>query len=140
MIEIDCRKCENLQGPPYSCKVYGPECGKATRACIADQFKNYKPHTAQAQEFTPGQRVYVVERDEDGNACEVSGYMFLAKSADAVILSSFINDLETLEETLEYHIEQTAEDYDTHLAVFPAADCYATHQQAEMALILETEG
>lgn len=140
MLEIDCRKCENLQGPPYSCKVYGPECGKATSACIADQFKNYKPQMAPAPEFTPGTQVYVIERDEDGNACEISGYVYLAKAADAVILSSRIYGLETLEETLQYHIEQTAEDYDTHLDVFPAADCYATHPKAEMALILETEG
>lgn len=140
MIEVDCRKCENLAGPPYSCKVYGPECGKAVRACAADHFKNYKAQDTKPQEFAPGERVYVVERDEAGNACEVSGYMYLAKAADAVILSPYINDLETLEETLEYHIEQTAEEYDTHLAVFPAADCYATHPQAEMALITETEG
>lgn len=140
MIEIDCKNCENLAGPPYSCKVYGPECGKATRACIADKFRNYKPIVTPPQEFTPGQRVYVVERDEDGTACEVSGYMFLAKAADAVILSSFINDLETVEDTLQYHIEQTAEDYDTHLAVFPASDLYATYTQACLALTKETEG
>lgn len=137
MIEIDCRKCENLVGPPYACKVYGPECGKATRACAADKFKNYI--NTQLPEFKPGQSVYVVERDEDGNACETTGYMFLAKSADAVILSSYINDLETLEETLLYHIQQTAEDYDTHLAVFPASDCYETLDQAEKALAKETE-
>lgn len=137
MIEIDCRKCKNLAGPPYACKVYGPECGAAVRACAADEFKNYK--TEQPQEFTPGQSVYVVERDECGNACETTGYMFLAKSADAVILSSYINDMETLEETLQYHIEQTAEDYDTHLAVFPASDCYQTLAQANAALAEEAQ-
>lgn len=139
MLEVDCRNCPNLVGPPYSCKVYGPECGKAVRACAADRFKNYKPQSTPVQEFTPGQGVYVVERDEYGNACEISGYMYLAKSADAVILSSYINDLKTLRDTLQYHIEQTAEDYDTHLAVFPAADCYATHPQAYLALVTEME-
>lgn len=137
MIEIDCKKCTNLVGPPYACKVYGPDCGPAVRACVADKFKNYK--STQPPEFTPGQSVYVVERDEDGNACETTGYMFLAKSAGAVILSSYINDMETLEETLQYHIEQTAEDYDTNLAVFPASDCYETLHQAETALEKETE-
>lgn len=138
-MKIDCRKCENLDTTTYACKVYGPECGKATMGCVADQFKNYKPKSTQLQEFTPGEPVYVVERDEDGNACETSGYMFLAKSADAVILSPYINDLDTLEETLEYHIEQTAEDYDTHLAVFPAADCYENLDLATKALNAEKE-
>lgn len=136
-MEIDCKKCDNLVGPPYACKVYGPECGKAVRACAADQFKNYK--NTQPPEFTPGQSVYVVERDEDGNACDTNEYMFLAKLADAVILTSTFYGLKTLEVVLQYHIEQTAEDYDTHLAVFPASDCYETLDQAETALEKETE-
>ena len=90
------------------------------------------------QKFNPGEAVWIVERDEDGNACETSGYMFLAEVADAVIVTSYINDLESLEETIAYHIEQTAEDYDTHLSVFPAADCYADREEAKAALKTET--
>ena len=138
MKNADCRKCENLVGPPYACKVYGPACEKAAMACLADRLKNYKPKTQ--VEFYPGETVFVVERDEDGIPCETSGYLFLARSADAVILSCFIYGLDTLEETLEYHIEQTAEDYDTHLAVFPAEDCYKSRKLAEQALKAEREG
>lgn len=90
------------------------------------------------QKLNPGEDVWIVERDEDGNACEMSGYMFLAEVADAVIVTSYIYDLESLEDTIAYHIEQTAEDYDTHLAVFPAADCYADREEAEAALNTET--
>lgn len=46
MIEIDCRKCGNLatdMGGTSKCKVYGPDCEKATKACAADGFKNYTP-------------------------------------------------------------------------------------------------
>ena len=89
------------------------------------------------QKFNPGESVWIVERDEDGNACERSGYMFLAEVADAVIVTSYINDLESLEDTIAYHIEQTAEDYDTHLSVFPVDDCYADREEAEAALKTE---
>lgn len=89
--------------------------------------------------FVPGQPVWIVERDEDGYACEMSGYVFLAATAlDAVIVSSYINDLEDVEDIVAYHIEQTVEDYDTHLAVFPAADCYADRDEATTALAVES--
>ena len=90
------------------------------------------------QKFNPGECVFVVERDEDGNACEMSGYMFLAEVADAAIVTSYINDLDSLEDTIAYHIEQTVEDYDTHLAVFPMTDCYFVQEEAEAALKAET--
>lgn len=131
MLEINCNKCGNLttdMGGTSKCKVYGPDCEEATKACVADQFKNYH------RGLTPGEEVWVVERDEGGNACEYSGYVFLAEAAGAVILTAYINDLEDLEELLEYHIEQTAEDYDTHLAVFPTSDCYTSREEARAAL------
>lgn len=46
MLEINCNKCANLSadlGGTSKCKVYGPDCEKATRACVADGFKNYTP-------------------------------------------------------------------------------------------------
>lgn len=89
------------------------------------------------QEFAPGEEVWVVERDEDGNACEVSGYVFLAEVAHAVILTPYIDDLEDLDDLLDYHIVETADNYDTDLAVFPAADCYADKDAAHAALRAE---
>lgn len=84
--------------------------------------------------FIPGMPVYVVERDENGNACDISGYMFLARSSDYAILTAWINDLETAEETLEYHAQETAANYDTDLAVFPLCDCYTENEEAQLAL------
>ena len=81
--------------------------------------------------FTPGQTVYVIERDECGNPADISGFMFLAASGHAAIVTPFINDLEELEETLEYLVVETAENYDCDLSVFPLEDCYATEEDAE---------
>ena len=89
------------------------------------------------EKLNAGAEDWVVERDEDGNACEVSGYMFLAEVAGFVIASSFINDLERLESTLAYHAQETAENYDTDLAVFPAVDCWPTQEAAHAALAEE---
>lgn len=83
----------------------------------------------------PGDEVWAVERDEDGNACEVSGYMYLASCGGFVILSIYINDIESLEETMEEHSQRTAEDYNTDaIAVFPVEDCFTTLEGAETAL------
>lgn len=141
MLKIDCNKCANLgmdMDGFHVCKVYGPDCEKATKACRADLFMNYNPKKEQPAKFTPGEEVWIVERDEDGNACEVSGYVFLAEVAGAVILTPYINDLEDLEDLLDYHIEETATNYDTDLAVFPTADCYTDQEAAEAALKAET--
>lgn len=81
-----------------------------------------------------GDEVWIVERDEDGVACEVSGYMLLAKSGDYAIVSGYINGMEHLNGIIAYHIRETVENYDTDLAVFPAEDCYATREAAHAAL------
>ena len=132
-MEINCNKCANLTDKATGCKLYGPEPTEAVKACLADQFKNYN------RGLTPGEEVWVVERDECGNACEFTGYVLLAEVAGAVILTPYINDIEDLDGLLEYHIEQTAENYDTDLAVFPASDCYGTKEEAKNALEAEKE-
>lgn len=42
MLEINCRKCENLINCVDGCRVYGSDAQKATKACAADRFMNYK--------------------------------------------------------------------------------------------------
>jgi hypothetical protein len=59
--------------------------------------------------------------------------------AGAVILTPYINDLENLEELMDYHIEETRTDYDTDLAVFPATDCYGRRDEAESVLPNESD-
>ncbi len=81
-----------------------------------------------------GDEVFILERDEEGVACDVSGYMFLAEVGGRVIVTAYINNMDDLDGILEYHVEETAENYDTDLAVFPAEDCYATREAAHAAL------
>lgn len=79
----------------------------------------------------PGDDLWVVERDEEGIAVEVTGYMFIAMSDRYVIATPFINGMCEISETMEYHAQKTAEEYDTDLAVFPNKDCFATKEEAE---------
>jgi len=91
------------------------------------------------QKFKPGEPLWVVERDEDGNACDVSGFLYMAEVAGAVIVTPKVYGCDSLTEILGYHIGQTAQDYDTDLAVFPADDCYLSKFDAKEALANETE-
>ena len=138
MLEINCNKCANLCDKSAGCKLYGSDPAKAAKACRADLFMNYNPKKKEPAKFTPGGEVWIVERDEDGNACEVSGYVFLAEVADAVILTPYVNDLEDLDDLLDYHIEETRNNYDTDLVVCHAYDCYNSQEAAEAALKAET--
>ena len=88
--------------------------------------------------FTPGMPVWVIERDEDGNACEISGYVFIAHVEGVVILSPYVDEYD-FDGTLAYHIQCTAEDYDTHLCVFPDEDCYVSKDDCKAAFKLEQE-
>lgn len=89
------------------------------------------------KDFEIGQEIWVVDRD-CGEAVDVSGVMFLAKSLGCVIASAFINDY-CLVETIEYHINETSDNIDTDLKVYPIEDCYATKEEAEKALQEEQE-
>ncbi len=86
------------------------------------------------QKAIPGTEVWVVNRDEYGEAYDASGYMFLAEVSGFVILTAYINDLEGLTDTMAYHADETSMNYDTNLVVYPAADCYLTREEAEAAL------
>lgn len=137
MLNIDCRKCTNLADTRDRCKLYGSDPKKATAACRSDLFINYTPRK-NGEKFTPGQTVWVVER-EVGGPGEVGGYVYLATVGHAVILTPFMNDLEELTDLLDYHIERTSADYETNLAVFPACDCYPNKLAARCALKTEAE-
>lgn len=138
MLEIDCRKCTKLVSPSAGCRLYGAIPSIATAACIADRFKNYTPKEEPPAEITPGATVWVIARDEDGNALEVEGYVFLARVEGAVILTPKVNDYD-LAGIMAYYVEQYAEFEEASLAVFPAADCYAKKTDAVAAFVTETE-
>ena len=80
-----------------------------------------------------GDTVWVVERNEGGEAVDVSWYVFLAKVRKAVVVSPALgeSDIDTL---LKFQMEQTAESYHGYLAVFSADDCFSTREEAEAAM------
>lgn len=101
----------------------GPACG------------NY----AAIAQLTPGNAVWVIERDEEGAAVDVSGYLFLGYTQDALIVTPFISDLATIEGTVQYHINETILHYDTDLCVFPEKDCFYKYEEAHTVYLRECE-
>lgn len=92
------------------------------------------------RDYIPGSTVFVVQRDDFDVPVDVSGYMFLACVNDYAILYIFIGDSEDLEETLEYHKEETAKMMNTDcIVVYPLSDCYTGYDFAEAAMREELE-
>lgn len=86
--------------------------------------------------FKPGDEVWVVERDpEDGEPTEVSGYMFLAQSNDFAICCAEVMHIgDDVDATLDYHAQETREQFATDLSVFPIEDCYRSKENADGAM------
>ncbi len=78
----------------------------------------------------PGDAVWVVEHDEDGVTCELSQYIYVATVVDKVIVSPSINGSDDISEIMDYHAEQTVEEYSCDLAVYPACDCFMRRDDA----------
>lgn len=95
---------------------------------------------ASEKHFEPGQPVWVVERDDDGDAYDVSGYIFLAEVADHAILFPYVNEQSDMEYLLNYHRRETNADYDTDLLVVLLSDCFASKTAAHHALDEEQDG
>ena len=113
---------------------HGPDYG--TESGFSRSAVNRILTTAFASEkhFEPGQEVWIVERDEDGEAHEVGGYVFLAEVAGYAILSPYVNDHGDLEYLLDYHRRDTCMDYDADLPVVYLDDCYPSQMAAHHAL------
>lgn len=84
--------------------------------------------------FERGKDVWVVVRDEWGDAVDAEVYMFFAEVNGYVIACVYLYDAETWEETVEYMLEQQREWDDPQFYVFPLEDCYMTRAEAEMAV------
>lgn len=147
MIEIDCRKCQNLLTirdvatgviEKAVCKCYGPA-DKAPAACAADRFKNYRPMRTD-DEYKPGMDVWCLERNTNDEAVNVGHFVFLAKIQAAVIVCPFFYDgTDELDTLLSVLYEETRDADTVELCVFPAGDCYPAEGLAEEALADEKE-
>lgn len=85
-----------------------------------------------------GEEIWVIDR-EDGEAVDISCVQFIAKSKGCIIATSWINDYD-IDETIAYHINETQENFDTDLQVYPDGDWFTTKEQAEQALEEERNG
>lgn len=112
----------------HVCAGYNPE-------HVHDLLQSEKDGRVAVQKAVPGSQVWIMERDECGDPYDISGYMFFASIGNAVIVSPYLSGIKDLEETLDYYIEITAEEYSSDLAVFPSEDCYLTREEAEAALV-----
>ena len=79
-----------------------------------------------------GDEIWVVET-ECGEAVDVTCYIFLAQSKGFVIATPQVNDYD-IDEIIEYHIDETEDNLETSLVVFPDELCFPTEEQAEQKL------
>lgn len=130
---------ENTGLEPTEVEIAAMKTARADARPIETEGALQNPTAGNGYCFEAGDDIWVVERDECGNASGVFGYMFLAQIPGAIISTEFINDLETLEDTVDYHIEETADNEGTDLYVFPVGDCYPNRQVA-YAVLNEQKG
>ena len=91
------------------------------------------------QKFAPGSEVWIVERDEDGEAAEVSGFVFVVSVSGIAIVSPSINGCSDLDFILSDFVEETASNFSGDFSGYPISDCYKSHEEAEAALQGEQE-
>lgn len=91
------------------------------------------------QKFAPGSEVWIVERDEDGEAAEVSGFVFVVSVSGIAIVSPSINGCSDLDFILSDFVEETASNFSGDFFGYPISDCYKSHEEAEDALRREQE-
>lgn len=90
-------------------------------------------------ELAPGDEVWVVERDEDGNPDDFSGYIFITSVRGIAIVSPSINGCADSDFLLSDFVEETAMSGSGDFSGYPIGDCYGTCEEAKAAL-REAEG
>lgn len=91
------------------------------------------------QEFIPGGEVWVVERDKDGEATEVSCFVFVVSVSGVAIVSPSINGYSDLDFILYDFVAETAGSFSGDFSGYPISDCYKSYEEAEAALQGEQE-
>lgn len=83
------------------------------------------------KELTLGSTVWVVERDEDGVAQTVTGYVFLTNLLEWVIASPMLGESSDPNIILSNQAATTAEGLTPDLYVFLKKDCFAKRDDAK---------
>ncbi len=86
------------------------------------------------EKFEPGSAAWVVERTEEGEAIDVSCYVFLAQVLDMVLVSPSIQDSSDPNDILAYLAAETVKNYAGEVSVYPLSDVYATADEAYTAM------
>ncbi len=134
MNQKTCKDCIRYE----VCKYKDEKVSLGTKTCelVADDFKCFKDKSRIVElPCKVGDTVWIVERDGYGDACDVSGFLFMGICNNAVIVTvARYNHNNGIDHILQKHIEETAEDYGTYLSVFPIDDMYLTCEEAKKAL------
>ncbi len=86
------------------------------------------------QRFSPGQTVWVIERDEDNEAYDFSGYVFVTSLRGIALVSPEINWSSEIDVILMEQIKSRINCSGGSIEAYPADDCYLTREEAEAAL------
>lgn len=86
------------------------------------------------QRFSPGQTVWVIERDEDNEAYDFSGYVFVTSLRGIALVSPEINWSSEIDVILMERIKSRINCSGGSIEAYPADDCYLTREEAEAAL------
>ncbi|HIV19453.1 MAG TPA: hypothetical protein IAC82_09160 [Candidatus Merdivicinus intestinigallinarum] len=81
-----------------------------------------------------GKPVWVVERDEIGEPCGISGNVLVALVDGVALVLPYINGCGELDALLQDCLENTAEDMECYFGAFPVEDCYLNKELAQKAL------
>lgn len=82
-----------------------------------------------------GDSVWILEPDENGDPCEVSGYICIGGNRLFAFLSPIINDEEEPMEICSYRYDDYFEDgFLGDIIVWPWDDCYFTLEEAKTAI------
>ena len=92
------------------------------------------------QRFSPGQTVWVVERDEDNAAYDFSGYVFVTSLRGIELVSPKINWSSEIDVILMEQIKSRINCSGGSIEAYPADDCYLTREAAEQALGSDNNG
>lgn len=86
------------------------------------------------QRFSPGQTVWVIDRDEDGEAYDFSGYVFVTSLRGIALVSPKINGSSEIDVILMDQVESRINYADGCIEAYPVDDCYLSREAAEQAL------
>lgn len=131
-----CKIADVVRGHGFTIKTEKcPYCGQAAYISrISRDSLQLAEQDARKPMLQCGQTCWVVERDEDGEAYELGGYVFIAQIPGYAIVVPTLNGSDNVQVLMDDQVRQTAEDYHGDLAVFPAKDVYVERQKAQEAL------